>query len=1047
MTTKYFKRFILFVFLLSWVVYSSGCLKKKSKIKSDPSSSNSNLENERRLRLDWLESGQAMLLKKYTGEMHQTIIKEVMADAIQVYMNSSVLSKLKTKVYILNSLPGTGKTQFVKDLAEALGIGTDKRFLKFDIDQKVSFIDSTPILTLSEPRTELIDRNQVLVDPAIIVYDEYTHLKPTESYKNPEKYISDRKEAKAKFQELAGRMQNLMDDASSHKEYTEEIRQNLRFLKSEVEKQANVEAEAITEIQRGANKINDMYEKAMVHFKVFWSALGDGTLTSSIVTNTDSLESSLKDLMMQLANLITTESGVFFDLADVVDDLAAEETRLRENWRSNTGVIPDIKDTNGDGKPDQTTIKAVEIFEDFKNRQEKYKALTVKKEQLENLRIATTAQINELTDSWESRNVMASFADTYKNNLDLLLGSNAKINFPEAVKQQFLRSRGKNPGDVLSQRQLKIVEGEVNNAQNKSDVDNLLTVFQYNPSAFLNVYQNQLKNKKTNPDKYTGHIVVFLTGNIIEIQNAVYEKIGKADTFPECAGIKPPPGLPKLGPPDSKDPGCFAKIVSNIVADPKSQEAMDKAFFNVFGLPKDQFENQVALGSRIGGKPHFVNPPRAEDYLNLISNELERIANTLKSIAATRGLTVPEIHFADSLKAALYEDKVDAQLGFRPLSNKSTGTLLSLLSFDVLKEISIRIGEGVSESAGYNCDNGESKLPTAVTFGFDRAKLELTVDYAGANITSRKLSLSNLQNQEFLAKKLNMDRALQYASFLAGEIGLGTLLMGSIPGTDVGFAQDSDGKMRRAKVNIGDWNSPTGRIWIYDAYNILMHLAGPAAEIALLPGFEALPETGDRYMQVHVLINSLFSNLREAASKIPNGKPNEFPQLILNQSPKQDFSALPVLKELSALANKTYLDATDTAAVSRSALNYVVNLIKVWEPYLFELRDIWFDVLKLGQEGSVSQTQLLDWFQKINDYTNPLAHGKAIPAAKVQAGQFNVDFCPAFKLSVEKRLEEMEQDQTIDKSLWAKIRADFGIWFVTTGKFVRDVAAKNANSK
>ena len=155
-----------------------GCLFNKSRLASvgDPT---------REFRRKWQEKWQAnqeWLRKKYTTEDHRVIIDRVFAQAFEQLNEPNSLLSSKTQVFILNSLPGTGKTQFVDDIARALDVPGGYSYK--ELGESDRFIDSTAFLQFAIDSQELQDPNYSVL-PRIVMFDEYTHAVPLVGLSRP----------------------------------------------------------------------------------------------------------------------------------------------------------------------------------------------------------------------------------------------------------------------------------------------------------------------------------------------------------------------------------------------------------------------------------------------------------------------------------------------------------------------------------------------------------------------------------------------------------------------------------------------------------------------------------------------------------------------------------------------------------------------------------------------------------------------------------------------------------------------------------------------
>lgn len=122
------------------LVAQSACLFKKARLASVSDS----VRDERKKHQEKWTAGQEWLRKKYSTDDHRAIIDRVFAQAFEQLNNPESLLGAKTQVFILNPLPGTGKTKFVDDIARALAVPGG--FSYKELGESDRFIESTPFV-------------------------------------------------------------------------------------------------------------------------------------------------------------------------------------------------------------------------------------------------------------------------------------------------------------------------------------------------------------------------------------------------------------------------------------------------------------------------------------------------------------------------------------------------------------------------------------------------------------------------------------------------------------------------------------------------------------------------------------------------------------------------------------------------------------------------------------------------------------------------------------------------------------------------------------
>ncbi len=1028
-------RSILFTFTMMFFLSFSSCTAKKGRINSVSSAA----QNVRRTWVDKWQEGRGWLEKKYTTTHHREIIDQVFKQAFDHLTNPKSLESGRTKVFVLNSLPGTGKTQFVSDLARALGVSDSGYYYK-ELSKDDRYIDSTPFLNFGIDSQRLNDPDFIAL-PRIVMFDEYTHAMPFES----DDAASAQEEAERRkivFQKKNADLEELIETQSrryralektlgtasveverqgliAEREETAQHIHELKEIRELYREQEVALAQAINTAEKKAQASTAEQGSARSNLQILWGALGSGAFQSEAEEGTrKDVQTKMSDLNSSIAEV---KAGLYKKRSEIIQakrelqevkDVLLEEYRLKnskltKDWEVNRQRLVDearktydasynrrvreweeaveqaqlqapgvqsvfnaaqINGAVGGGAlfgpgapPAQAAanlaasdrgpkpvysfrppddLPEAPVFDDellYLGTQRKYTILNEKIEELSE----EEREIERTITRWieNSSRLLDTYHRVYPGALIRLendRGQQGGIDVDEVIRRNLgITLEDFGSGDGVE----KILAEARENWSNLSKSKRLLEIFAANPTRFFQINDEEISQQVNATTFRTGHIVLFLASNVFYVQNQALKLFPtKDETYPICDSeqVRLARGSwPRL--PDHRDPECLRALVQGIADSPEAKQAMSDALYGLFGSRSELFmKNIPALQSRLGGAPVFFAPPGSKDYGNFVDFELDNVRETVRnsaSLYSMDGFVPPEILFTDRLRQKLYQDRVDANAGYRGLQDKIGSVVFAGVQREVLVDVLTAFRNRPTGDQQTPVKKRRPPLPKQVVFDYDPADGALTVQYDKSKAIRRKIEApfvtqSEAAQQAKLGSRAFVNRLS--ALWLAGEITLTSLLFESLPGIDISFAVDALGVQERAKQQIPEW-SLDGFVtnWPAEADNVLAHFGGSAAMMVVAPYVSVLPETENRYAAAETLISGLHKKLRAEAAKAigPESQSEKIAagRNILSRIGNGYLLEHPVYKVLLNHLGSQELSSLQIAEVKKASLSYMVQ--------------------------------------------------------------------------------------------------------------------------
>lgn len=1047
--------------------------KKRSK-KSHVSSTNVQ-ETRRRIQESW-DAGSLWIRTKYTSELHKEIIDQVFLQAYKFLNNPMEVKSARTQVFVLNSLPGTGKTQFVNDLAKALDIKDseffgDNRVFYRQLSKSDKYIDAAPFSLFAEEASNI--HAESVIRPAIVMFDEYSHAAPLggAAFAKNETELA---ESKARVTEVYNRLLSLtstLNQKYSNWSYdeidnTQEKREQLRAKINELNAVAAVHKTEIDKLQTSGNNLTNLERSrsieetaAISNLHTLWTILGEGSYQTEVSDDEkESVQRDIIDLSTELNEaktkiaersskiielegqleiekdklmpLFKTEMAAQLKSAEeayqkkVKEEETTYKTKYEERQKSYLEVIKELRlaaskqqqqsvliadnvvihsddspspatqeslaslpeppkyEFVAPPKPDAPVTETEEIWLNSKAKySEIFNQIRTNRDKLVAFESDYVTQINNSTS------LLRRYLSAYPKAIQTLRTQKDEKSVPyfdvfQVVKSDHFLQAGINPRTYKENLDIEQNIKDVYKEWDNSDpVNRLKAFFTHDPMAFFKINDNFISKQSSTKTFRTGHIFVFLASNVFYVQDEA-EKVfaNKNASFEICNSedMKKKRGIwPRLTP-DSRDPECLSRIVSDIASTPQALDAMDDALFSLFGSKLSAFrQNLPALRSRLGGSAHFIAPPRSSDYGNFVDFELNSVKeNVRRAVSNYPEFTMPEIEFTQELRSKLYYDRIDAQAGYRVLQNSIASVVFESVKNHVVADILHRSVAARAEKSGSNLKQRKFTIPKRVVFGFDPATGEMFVTYDKAKAIKKTFNVRlKASEADTLLNSSRDDLANRiYAAWLAGEITLTSILFESLPGIDVSFMIDKTGIQSRAQNAMPDWILPAKTNWPAAADNILAHFAAAAAGMTIVGKDGMLPDTKLRMSSSETLIRDLHRKLRAeseaypAPGLSPEEKASNYPTNVLAKLGNGEMLKNPVYSVLIKYSADRELSSTAVEEVKKNALNHMVTLAAKHSVLLNYMVGEFLSIVESRNNiNSISPGSIYQAFIKCND--------------------------------------------------------------------------------
>jgi hypothetical protein len=649
-------------------------------------------------------------------------------------------------VFVLNSLPGTGKTYYAQQIARALNIENQESYHVYEMRPSDHYLNFEKIQEFAATNASIqsIKENRA-IQPAVLLYDEYTHA-ATLAGTNKDTLQEQIQELKKKIQDA-----EFATVAARLKEKVTSIRRQNRFTslatpQSQAAPEPQIDWEAVVEeLDTSANKYSSMYQEAArelrqisdeknnideaaakslsdksnENLQILWYALGTGVLPKKNLRNNSGLGEVLQRTARNINPIIKSKTIKYIErvikdaerrkwnkeLADIEDQkLKSQQKPQPSSFRpppggygGGGGGFSSVSSPSGGSAPAKSDREEIIL--------DKIKAVD---QQIDRIDIELASIENDIDNNVNNiKHIMVSLVQAYGPSVveDVAKGlgiadTDAVYNreFTVKVAQLAAYSGLTSPEDVENvTASLKTLQAEllrINKTGGPEDI--LLTLFKEEPNTFYSVYQQTLATRPADEDRLTGNIVIFLAGNVLSLQEKVIANV--IATGESACQAPADSGAPAL--PFYRDPDCLRKITEKILSEPESTKEMEDTLARVLGKkspvkddgsPMDS--NALAFKSRIGNI-RFILPPTSSDYRGFLTRQLDDVKS---EFSRSTGINLV---FTDRiLNSFLFPKFVNSQLGFRNLVDRARHQFDLVLDTKV-RSVIARVGTARPTAAG-----------------------------------------------------------------------------------------------------------------------------------------------------------------------------------------------------------------------------------------------------------------------------------------------------------------------------------------------------------
>lgn len=618
-------------------------------------------------------------------------------------------------IFVLNSLPGTGKTYYAQQIARALEIENKESYHVYEMKPSDHFLNFEKVVQFAATKASIDNVHaHRTIQPSVLLYDEYS-LAATLAGTNKDslqdqimelrKRLNDADFAgvaarlKEKVTEIRrkGKLTRLNTEATAEADDTEAV---WDFILGELSDNANKYSAMYTEAARDLKQIADerkvantaeaqtLKAKSDENLGILWAALGNGILPKKNLKNDPSLGEALKQTAETINPKIKEQKLKFIER--IIKDY--ERSKLNQELKEieEAQQRAQIKPQPSAYRPSAGGFNSLSSVGASSSSSSSPPAPTDRQKiVIEKLRAVDTAiseidgeirRIEQDIDTEVSRvkHVMLSIVSAYGADVVDEVATKFGIKDTDEVwnreftnrVEEFAATSGVQSAEVRPLLDtLKTELLRINKTGGPADM--LLSLFKEQPQTFYSVYQDSLVSRSVDEDRLTGNIVIFLAGNVLSLQEEVITNVlAKGES--QC---QPPGDKNKSTVPFYRDPDCLLKITKDILKDPKSAQEMEDTLLRVLGKKTVDLKelkdanpiasNALAFKSRIG-PIRFILPPSSKDYRGFLDRQLQAVAATFKKGAKVDLAFTPSV-----IDSFLYPKFVNSTLGFRNLVDRA----------------------------------------------------------------------------------------------------------------------------------------------------------------------------------------------------------------------------------------------------------------------------------------------------------------------------------------------------------------------------------------
>jgi hypothetical protein len=895
------------------------------------------------------------IFAKFPQPEFQEIAREIYARFSQAYYDPKGELKKPALMYVLNSLPGSGKTYFVSEIAKALGVLDSDRYKVYELkpaDLYLNFDHIRKFAVTAQDAAE-VQAGKKLVSPLVLLYDEYTLAGTLAGSGNNDVMAA-----------LAELKERLFNESAAGK--LEVIKQTYSAIEKAFWNRNTTDNDYIRQILQQKNEIETLYDTAVAklaniqssegdartereqlkklsdeNFAIFWAALGNGVLPRPGGGNNDEIKKTLQAYVDGISKLSSRSIVLNAKKSILQSQKIKLEVQLQDqaNRELELGRPPRNAKAKGEGETlgldggldgdAQTSVALASIQRNIDLVSTQIRSID---SDLDDVRSSLEVNFERVEPTMDriaaSMNVSpAQVAEAIGTSLEITQGDA----FKEAVRS-VASEVGMDLDEVLQtvrDQQVAFTEAVGQLPAGKS----LLALYKKRPQDFTNYYKDVLSLQAGEGERWAGNTVIFFAGNVLDVQARIVNTLAEQG-LNLCDKIQSE--LPYF-----QDPDCLRLVTERVLKEPESTAEMKKSIERVLGQNEQlgantiMGTNNLATESRIG-PIRFIKPMGSADYKTFIRRDLDVLTAQFKST-----VKVP-LFFEDSVvDGFLFPKFVNAQFGLRKVVDKSRNFFAFTIDAQVAGKV-LAYNKAVAALDRPQCSNQEkyqkivSQLfPTTTVQELDRKKivaLQVRFEknqtkngsmYVLAQTADGKwviihqfqdLSLSGENLPE--VKLSDMDR-LTYAGYIGALYGSMAALYRTIPTEPISLVTGPNGVPIAASQQqpSGYDQSAFRKDLLLFNIEIQANIAAIAGFANLLPGYQPPPELLGRKAMVLGYIGQLWTELLKYEEIGPGALEQLLARDMNNDVAKDSLAkADPILSHFSRLKSQGKRDRDLTLA-------------------------------------------------------------------------------------------------------------------------------------
>ncbi len=252
--------------------------------------------------------------QQYPQEFHP-IIQSVQARMNDLILQPAVGLRQGAKLFVMNSLPGGGKTSFVKLVAKAIQAGENVEYKL--VTSKDSYLNVSKIRDYAVEDGRFGD----IPTPGVLLFDEYqrAYVAPDPKriavppldrvqYWSEATVLEEIEKLERVKEVLAEEMKQNINNYSSYQSYYDQALRNvldpaLTKLNEQLNTRKREEDTKRSDVTREFNEAKQRMEDSAKNFELLWQAVGDGSISITKGTDPGNIKDQLEKIAVEFSQL------------------------------------------------------------------------------------------------------------------------------------------------------------------------------------------------------------------------------------------------------------------------------------------------------------------------------------------------------------------------------------------------------------------------------------------------------------------------------------------------------------------------------------------------------------------------------------------------------------------------------------------------------------------------------------------------------------------------------------------------------------------------